>query len=161
MTEDRELLVARISAGGAVILAGYAGLNPPDYVAATVAFAFGLAAASFFPALVLGVFSKRVTREGAVAGMLTGIGFTAGYILYFQILDLGGPESWWLGISPEGIGTVGMLINFGVTLTISRFTPPPPPEVQALVDEIRNELQPLRPGGTKPLANPDIQVREP
>ena len=137
MTEERELLLARFAAGGAVILAGYAGIHPPDYVAATVAFAFGLAAASFFPVLVLGVFSKRVTREGAIAGMVTGIVFTAVYIVYFKILGWGDRSGWWLGISPEGIGTVGMLINFAITLTVSRFTKPPPPEVQALVEEIR------------------------
>ncbi len=137
MTEGRELLLARISAGGAVLLAGYAGIHPPGYVAATVAFAFGLAAASFFPVLVLGVFSKRVTREGAIAGMVTGIAFTASYILYFKILGWGGREGWWFGISPEGIGSLGMLINFAITLGVSRFTDPPPPEVQAMVEEIR------------------------
>ena len=137
MTEKRELLVARLAAGGAVLVAGYFGINPPDYVAATVAFAFGLAAASFFPVLVLGVFSKRVTREGAIAGMVLGIGFTATYIVGFKILGWGGPEDWWFGISPEGIGTVGMLLNFAVTLGVSRFTPPPPPEVQQLVETIR------------------------
>ncbi len=137
MTEARELLVARISAGGAVVVAGYFGIHPPDYVAATVAFAFGLAAASFFPVLVLGVFSTRVTREGAIAGMVVGITFTAGYILWFKILGWGGPEQWWLGISPEGIGSVGMLMNFATMLAVSRFTPPPPAEVQSLVQEIR------------------------
>jgi len=137
MTEGRELLLARISAGGAVLLAGYAGIHPPGYVAATVAFAFGLAAASFFPVLVLGVFSKRVTREGAIAGMVTGIAVTAAYVLYFKILGWGGREGWWFGISPEGIGSLGMLINFAITLGVSRFTDPPPPEVQAMVEEIR------------------------
>ena len=137
MTEGRELLLARISAGGAVLLAGYAGIHPPGYVAATVAFAFGLAAASFFPILVLGVFSTRVTREGAIAGMVTGIAFTAAYILYFKILGWGGKEGWWFGISPEGIGSVGMLINFAITLGVSRFTKAPPPEVRAMVEEIR------------------------
>jgi cation/acetate symporter len=137
ITDDRELLLARISAGGAVLVAGYFGIHPPDYVAAVVAFAFGLAAASFFPVLVLGVFSKRVTREGAIAGMVTGIAFTAAYIWWFKIMDAGGPEDWWFGISPEGIGSLGMLINFAVTLGVSSFTPPPPPEVQELVAEIR------------------------
>jgi len=137
ISERGELLLARVSAGLAVLVAGYFGVNPLDYVAAVVAFAFGLAAASFFPILVLGVFSKRVTREGAIAGMLTGIGFTAGYIVYFKILAPGGAGDWWFGISPEGIGTVGMLINFAVTLLVSRFTPPPPAEVQAMVNRIR------------------------
>ena len=137
MSDGQELVLARVSAGAAVLVAGYFGLNPPDYVAAVVAFAFGLAAASFFPILVLGVFSKRVTKEGAILGMLSGIGFTAGYIIWFKLLRLGGAEDWWFGISPEGIGSLGMLINFAVTLTVSRFTPPPPAEVQALVEEIR------------------------
>jgi len=137
MSEARELWVARAAAGGAVLVAGWFGIHPPDYVAATVAFAFGLAAASFFPVLVLGIFSRRVTREGAIAGMTLGIGFTAAYIVAFKVLDEAGPEDWWLGISPEGIGAVGMLLNFAVTLLVSRFTPPPPPEVQALVERIR------------------------
>ena len=137
MSELRELFLARTSAGAAVLVAGWFGIHPPDYVAAVVAFAFGLAAASFFPVLVLGIFSKRVTKEGAIAGMVSGIGFTAAYIVYFKILELGGPESWWLGISPEGIGAVGMLLNFAVTLGVTRFTPPPPAEVQAMVEEIR------------------------
>ena len=137
MSDGQELVLARVSAGAAVLVAGYFGLNPPDYVAAVVAFAFGLAAASFFPILVLGVFSKRVTKEGAILGMLSGIGFTAGYIIWFKLARLGGAEDWWFGISPEGIGSLGMLINFAVTLTVSRFTPPPPAEVQALVEEIR------------------------
>ncbi|MCP4004653.1 MAG: cation acetate symporter [bacterium] len=137
MSEARELLLARISAAAAVLVAGYFGIHPPDYVAAVVAFAFGLAAASFFPILVLGVFSKTATKEGAIAGMLTGIGFTAAYIIYFKILGWGSPEDWWLGISPEGIGTIGMLMNFAVTLGVSRFTSPPPKEVIELIDEIR------------------------
>jgi cation/acetate symporter len=137
LSEAQELRLARLAAGGAVVVAGYFGVNPPDYVAAVVAFAFGLAAASFFPVLVLGVFSRRATKEAAIAGMVTGIAFTAGYILYFKILGLGGREDWWLGISPEGIGSVGMLLNFAVMLLVSRLTPPPPPQVQELVEEIR------------------------
>ncbi len=137
MTEDRELLVARVSAGAAVVVAGYFGIHPPDYVAATVAFAFGLAAASFFPVLVLGVFSKRVTREGAISGMIAGIGFTAAYIVWFKILGRGGPGDWLFGISPEGIGSVGMLLNFVVTVAVSACTKAPPAEVQSLVEEIR------------------------
>jgi cation/acetate symporter len=137
MSELRELFLARTSAGVAVLVAGWFGINPPDYVAAVVAFAFGLAASSFFPALVLGIFSARVTKEGAIAGMVSGIGFTAAYIVYFKILGWGGPEDWWLGISPEGIGAVGMLLNFAVALAVTRFTPPPPDRVRALVEEIR------------------------
>ena len=138
MSERQELTLARVSAALAVLVAGYFGINPVGFVAQVVAFAFGLAAASFFPILVLGVFTRRTTREGAIAGMLAGIGLTAGYIIYFRFVAPGaGAESWWLGISPEGIGSVGMLLNFAVTLAVSRFTPPPPAEVQALIEEMR------------------------
>jgi cation/acetate symporter len=138
MTEDRELLLARIAAGGAVIVAGYFGINPPGFVAQTVAFAFGLAASSFFPILVLGVFSKRTTKEGAIAGMSAGIVFTAAYIVWFRFFrPEAGVDDWLFGISPEGIGAVGMLLNFALAIGISRFTPPPPAEVQAMIEEIR------------------------
>ena len=100
--------------------------------------AFGLAAASFFPILVLGIFSRRTTKEGAIAGMLTGIGFTAAYIVWFRFLATdAGTDDWLFGISPEGIGAVGMLLNFAVTLAVSHATAPPPAHVQAMVDEIR------------------------
>jgi cation/acetate symporter len=138
MSEAQELVLARVAAYGAIFVAIYFGVRPPDYVAATVAFAFGLAAASFFPVLVLGVFSKRVTKQGAIAGMLSGIVFTAVYISYFKLAKAGGPEDWWFGISPEGIGTVGMLINFAVTLGVSRLTPAPSNAVRELVDRIRS-----------------------
>ncbi len=119
-------------------MAGLLGIYPPGFVAQVVAFAFGLAAASFFPALVLGIFSRRTTKEGAIAGMLTGIGFTAAYIIWFRFFDPGaGPADWLFGISPEGIGTIGMLLNFTVTITVSRVTKSPPAEVLAMVDEIR------------------------
>jgi cation/acetate symporter len=138
MTEGRELLLARVAAGGAVLVAGWFGIHPPGFVAQVVAFAFGLAASSFFPALVLGVFSTRTTREGAVAGMLCGIGFTAAYIVWFRFFDpTAGAESWLFGVSPEGIGAVGMLLNFAVALTVSRVTAPPPETVRRLVQEIR------------------------
>jgi cation/acetate symporter len=139
ISERQELLYARLAASVAVVIAGYFGVNPPGFVAEVVAFAFGLAAASFFPAIVLGIFSKRMNREGAVAGMVVGIVFTAAYIIYFKFVDPAAnvPANWWLGISPEGIGGVGMLLNFAVALGISRFTPPPPPEVQDLVETIR------------------------
>jgi cation/acetate symporter len=103
-----------------------------------VAFAFGLAASSFFPVIILGIFSKRTTREGAILGMVTGITFTAAYIVWFKLLhpELGA-DAWWFGISPEGIGTVGMLLNFAVMMTVSRFTPAPPANVQRLVDRVR------------------------
>jgi len=139
ITERGELVAARIAAGGAVLVAGYLGINPPGFVAQVVAFAFGLAASSFFPVILLGIFSKRTTREGAILGMVSGITFTAGYIVFFKFMhpELDAADHWLLGISPEGIGTVGMLVNFAVTLTVSRFTAPPPPEIQALVDRVR------------------------
>ena len=137
ISDRRELLLARVAAGAAVLVAGYFGINPPGFVAQVVAYAFGLAASSFFPILVLGVFSKRVTKEGAIAGMLSGIGFTGAYIVYFTARPDAGAADWLLGISPEGIGTVGMLLNFAVTLVVSYLTPPPPAEVQQLVEDIR------------------------
>ena len=139
ITERGELVAARVSAGFAVVVAGYLGINPPGFVAEVVAFAFGLAAASFFPAIILGIFSKRMNREGAVLGMIAGITFTAAYIVYFKFINPGAntSEYWWFGISPEGIGTLGMLLNFTVALTVSRFTPPPPPQIAHLVDLIR------------------------
>ena len=138
MSEKSELRLARVAAGGAVILAGYFGIHPPGFVAQVVAFAFGLAASSFFPVIILGIFSKRTTKEGAIAGMLTGLGFTAGYIYYFKFMHPeAGPESWWLGISPEGIGSLGMVINFVVTLLVTAMTPPPPKAVQEQVENLR------------------------
>ncbi len=139
ISEKRELLFARIAAGVAVVLAGYFGVHPPGFVAEVVAFAFGLAASSFFPAIFLGIFSKRMNKEGAISGMLAGITFTAAYIIYFKFVNQSAdvPGRWLFGISPEGIGAVGMVINFIVALTVSRFTAPPPIEVQRLVEEIR------------------------
>jgi cation/acetate symporter len=136
ITEKQELLAARIAAAGAVMIAGYFGINPPGFVAQVVAFAFGLACSSFFPAIILGIFSKRANREGVVSGMLAGIIFTASYIIYFKFLG-GTPDELWFGISPEGIGAVGMLLNFAVAGVVGRFTPPPPQEVQDLVEHIR------------------------
>jgi cation/acetate symporter len=139
ISEKSELLAARISAAVAVTIAGVLGIYPPDYVAAVVAFAFGLAASSFFPAIVLGIFSRRMNRQGAVAGMVCGIIFTASYIIYFKFVDSGpgSQERWWWGISPEGIGSIGMALNFAVSLCVSRLTPPPPQSVQDMVDSIR------------------------
>lgn len=147
ISEKGELAAARISAAMAVLAAGYLGINPPGFVAETVAFAFGLAASSFFPAIILGTFTKRMNREGAVAGMVSGITFTAAYIVYFRFVNPGAdtPDHWWFGISPEGIGTVGMLINFAVALTVSRFSSPPPERVQELVEEIRVPSRRSRP----------------
>ncbi len=139
LSEKNELLAARIAAGFAVCVAGYFGINPPGFVAEVVAFAFGLAASSFFPAIVMGIFTKRMNKLGAVAGMIVGISFTAGYIIFFRFINpnLDTPEHWLWGISPEGIGTVGMIINFIVAGVVSAFTTPPPEDVQALVEEIR------------------------
>jgi cation/acetate symporter len=139
ITEKGELLAARISAAVAVLVAGYFGVNPPGFVAQVVAFAFGLAASSFFPAIILGIFWKRTTREGAILGMIAGVTFTATYIVYFTLMhpELNNAEHWWFGLSPEGIGTIGMLMNFAITVIVSRVTPPPPPHVQVLVELIR------------------------
>ncbi len=139
ISERGELLWARVSAAFAVVLAGYLGINPPGFVAQVVAFAFGLAAASFFPAIILGIFSRRMNREGAIAGMISGIVFTAAYIIYFNYVNPAAntADNWFLGISPEGIGFVGMLINFAVSVSVSRFNPPPPEDVGRLVENIR------------------------
>jgi len=139
MTDLQELLFARIAAALAVCIAGYFGIFPPGFVGEVVAFAFGLAAASFFPVILLGIFSNRMNRQGAVAGMITGIVFTAGYIAWFRMINPAAdtPENWLFGISPEGIGGVGMILNFAVAFTVSRFTPPPPPEIQEMIEEIR------------------------
>ncbi len=141
MTDAQELLIARIAAVGAVTVAILAGMYPPDFVAAVVAFAFGLAASSFFPAILLGIFSKRMNKWGAIAGMAAGFTFTAAYIVHFSVtpfLPVGtGPEAWLLGISPEGVGTLGMLLNLGVSIGVALVTAPPPQAIQALVEEIR------------------------
>lgn len=145
ISEKGELVAARVAAGLAVIIAGYFGVNPPGFVGQVVAFAFGLAASSFFPAIILGIFSKRTTKEGAVAGMIVGLVFTASYIIYFKFMNPAAntPDNWWFnfggegGVSPEGIGTLGMLINFVVSITVSRFTPAPPLEVRDLVERVR------------------------
>ena len=137
ITEKQELLVARLAAVVAVCGAGYLGIHPPGYVASVVAFAFGLAASSFFPAILLGIFVKRANREGVVAGMVCGISFTAAYIIYFSVLKKGTKADWILGISPEGIGSIGMLINFAVAFFVSYVTKEPPREIQEMVEQIR------------------------
>ena len=139
ITERQELRYARLSAAGAVVIAGYFGIHPPGFVAQVVAFAFGLAASSFFPVIVLGIFSKRMNRAGAIAGMICGMSFTTAYIIYFKFIspEANTAEHWLWGISPEGIGGVGMLLNFGVALVVSAFTSPPPTAVQDLVENIR------------------------
>lgn len=139
ISERLELVVARISAVVAVIIAGWFGINPPDFVAATVALAFGLAAASFFPAIILGIFYKRMNKEGAITGMLVGILLMLYYMMKFKFDWFGGgtKADWWFGISPEGFGTVAMLVNFVLSLIISSFTLAPSKEVQEMVDTIR------------------------
>ncbi len=139
ISEKGELWAARIAIAVAVVAAGIAGLNPPGFVAQVVALAFGLAASSFFPAIILGIFDKRMNREGAVSGMIVGILFTTVYIIYFKP-QLGGPglpENYWFGIAPEGIGTLGMIFNFVVAMVVSRLTAQPPKEVQELTENIR------------------------
>jgi len=139
ISEKGELWAARISIAVAVVAAGLAGLNPPGFVAEVVALAFGLAASSFFPAIILGIFDKKMNKEGAISGMLSGIIFTAIYILHFKP-QLGGgglPENYLFGISPEGIGTIGMIINFIVSLIVSRLTKPTPNNIKDLVESIR------------------------
>ena len=139
ITERQELRYARISAAIAIGIAGIFGIYPPAFVAQVVAFAFGLAAATFFPALFLGIFYKRLNKEGAIAGMITGLIFTASYIIYFKFINpnINNAESWFMGVSPEGVGALGMILNFAVALTVSSFTKEPPEEVLDLVDEIR------------------------
>ncbi|RAU83649.1 sodium:solute symporter family protein [Pontibacter arcticus] len=139
ITEKKELLAARVAAAVAVVIAGYFGINPPGFVAEVVAFAFGLAAASFFPVIIMGIFSKTMNKQGAIWGMITGLVFTISYISYFKFIspELNTPDNWLFSISPEGIGTVGMILNFIVSFVISRFTPPPPLHVQELIEDIR------------------------
>ena len=139
ISEKGELKAARISIAVAVVGAGLAGLNPPGFVAQVVALAFGLAASSFFPAIILGIFDKKMNREGAISGMIVGVLFTICYIFYFkpQLGGPGTPEGYWFGISPEGIGTLGMMLNFAVAIMVSRITRPVPTAIQDLVEDIR------------------------
>ncbi|MEX2514023.1 MAG: sodium:solute symporter family protein [Cyclobacteriaceae bacterium] len=139
MTEKTELIIARVAAAAAVVIAGYFGINPPGFVAEVVAFAFGLAAASFFPVIIMGIFSTRMNKEGAIVGMVSGLVFTMSYIIYFKFIspELNSADHWWFGISPEGIGTVGMAINFLLCYIVSKLTPPPPENIQQLIQDIR------------------------
>jgi cation/acetate symporter len=141
INEKKELFLARIAAGAAVLVAGYFGVNPPGFVAATVALAFGLAASSFFPAIVLGIFDKRMNKQGAIAGMVTGISLMLFYMIYFKLgwftQTIPPSTDWWWDISPEGFGTVGMLVNIVVALVVSRWTTPPPVHIQQLTESIR------------------------
>jgi cation/acetate symporter len=155
ITDKGELWAARISATFAVIIAGYFGINPPDFVAAVVALAFGLAAASFFPAIILGIFYKKMNKEGAITGMIVGILFMLFYILKFKFGVFDGGKSsvqglsdqWWFGVSPEGFGSIAMIFNFLSALLVNKFTPPPPLEVQQIVENIRI------PSGSSPANN--------
>ncbi|MEZ5893804.1 MAG: sodium:solute symporter family protein [Parvularculaceae bacterium] len=140
ITEKTELRAARVAAAAAILVAGYLGINPPGFVAQVVALAFGLAAASLFPAILMGVFFKDINREGAVAGMISGLVFTLGYIVYFKSPWFGAANNashWLFGISPEGIGALGMIVNVAVAIAVSRITAPTPAPVRAMVDEIR------------------------
>ena len=139
ISEKGELIAARISAFFAVLLAGYFGINPPDFVAATVALAFGLAAASFFPAIVLGIFYKRMNKEGAISGMIIGISSMLYYMLKFKFGWFGGgnQEDWFMGVSPEGFGTIAMILNFFVSILVSSLTKEPPNQIKKLVENLR------------------------
>ena len=139
ISEKQELALARISAAIAIGVAGVFGIYPPAFVAQVVAFAFGLAAASIFPAIVMGIFSKRMNSVGAITGMIAGLVFTACYIIFFKFVspELNNPDNWFLGISPEGIGVIGMIVNFSVSIIFSSLTKAPPIEVVELVDNIR------------------------
>ncbi|WP_303315603.1 sodium:solute symporter family protein [Flavivirga abyssicola] len=141
ISEKGELMAARLSAVGAVCVAGYFGINPPGFVAAVVALAFGLAAASFFPAIILGIFYKRMNKEGAIAGMVVGITSMLLYMIKYKLgwFDevLPDKSEWWFGISPEGFGTIAMILNFIVSIVIMKFTPKPPKDVQEIVENIR------------------------
>ena len=139
ISEKGELIWARLGSVFAVVIAGYFGINPPGFVAAVVALAFGLAAASFFPAIILGIFDKRMNKEGAIAGMVIGMLLMLFYMMKFKLGFFGGgtQEDWWFGISPEGFGSIAMAVNFVVSFSISRFFPAPPEDVQEIVENIR------------------------
>ncbi|MCI5208581.1 MAG: cation acetate symporter, partial [Candidatus Electrothrix sp. ATG2] len=145
MSDKSELMAGRIAMAGAIAVAGYFGLNPPGFAAQVVALAFGLAASSIFPALMMGIFVKRVNNIGAVCGMLAGLGITLVYIFWFKgwffmadtAMADNTPENWFLGIAPEAFGAVGALVNFAVAYLVSRITPEPPEHIQHLVEDIR------------------------
>jgi cation/acetate symporter len=146
ISDKNELMAGRIAAAFAILIAGYLGFDPPGWVAQVVAFAFGLAAASLFPVILMGIFFKRINKQGAIAGMLTGLLFTYGYIEFFKGLFLkwaGAPwgenvaENWLFGISPEGIGVIGMTLNFIVAISVSYLSAPPPERIQRMVEHIR------------------------
>lgn len=136
ISDRQELMYARLAAIVAIIIAGYFGINPPGFVAQVVALAFGLAASSVFPVIVMGIFSTRMNTQGAIAGMVVGLGSTLAYLVYFKFMG-GTADQWWFGISPEGFGTVGMLLNFAAAMLVSSMTPRPPAEIQRIVEDIR------------------------
>jgi cation/acetate symporter len=139
ISDKAELTAARIAIFVAILIAGYFGINPPGFVAAVVALAFGLAAASFFPAIILGIFDKRMNSQGAISGMVVGIVLMLFYMMKFKLDMFGGgtSEDWWFGTSPEGFGTIAMIVNIVISFTVSRLTPAPPQEVQDMVESIR------------------------
>ncbi|BCV60982.1 sodium:solute symporter family protein [Shewanella algae] len=139
ISDKKELFYARTAAAVGIVIAGYFGINPPGFVAAVVAFAFGLAASSLFPAIVMGIFSKSMNKEGAIAGMVVGLGFTAAYIIYFKFISPAdnSAENWLFGISPEGIGMIGMILNFVVAIIVAKMTAAVPEHVQEMVESIR------------------------
>ena len=138
ITEKQELLAARVAAGVAIAIAGLFGIYPPAFVAQVVAFAFGLAAASFFPVIVMGIFSKKMNKEGAIAGMIVGLTFTFSYIVYYKFINpTATADDWWFGISPEGIGTLGMIFNFVAAVLVASVTKAPPEKIQHLIEDIR------------------------
>ncbi|BAJ01660.1 sodium:solute symporter family protein [Shewanella violacea] len=139
ISDKKELMFARIAAALGIVMAGYFGINPPGFVAAVVAIAFGLAASSLFPAIIMGIFSKTMNKEGAITGMVVGLLFTAGYIAFFKFMnpEMNNAEHWFLGISPEGIGMLGMMINFAVAFAVSKVTREVPAEVVSMVESIR------------------------
>ncbi|MBR9828795.1 MAG: cation acetate symporter, partial [Oceanospirillales bacterium] len=136
ISDKQELRYARMAAIVAILIAGYFGINPPGFVAQVVALAFGLAASSVFPVIIMGIFSTRMNTQGAVSGMVVGLASTIAYIVYFKFMG-GTADQWWFGISPEGFGTVGMILNFVVAMLVSSVTPPPPAEIQAIIEDIR------------------------
>ena len=139
ISDKKELMYARIAAAMGIVMAGYFGINPPGFVAAVVAIAFGLAASSLFPAIIMGIFSKTVNKEGAISGMITGLLFTASYIVYFKFVNPSAnmSENWLFGVSPEGIGMLGMVINFAVAFAVSKVTSAVPQDVVDMVESIR------------------------
>jgi len=139
ISDKQELMYARIAAACGISVAAYLGIHPPGFVAQVVAFAFGLAASSFFPAIILGIFHKRMNKEGAIAGMLTGITFTAAYIVYFKFINPAAntPDNWWFGISPEGIGTLGMIFNFLAAFVVQKMTGEAPQHIEDMVESLR------------------------